>query len=160
MNVRSLLRSAPALLVLMSALASPVAAQDSTSKPLAKIRAAWLEDLRTKQLDPILKLYAPDAAFLQPTGDRITGSAALRALFQNIFATFNSDLTLHSEKLEVSGDLAYDSGDFEENLTIISTAAKIASKGGYILIYKHQPNGDWRIVQQVFTGTPPDQHSK
>jgi ketosteroid isomerase-like protein len=71
-------------------------------------------DLRSKKLEPILKFYAADAVFLQPSGERITGSAALRTLFQNVMATFDSDLTLHNQNLETSGDLAYDSGDYQE----------------------------------------------
>jgi ketosteroid isomerase-like protein len=154
-------RAAAALLALAAILAtvfSPTvtaAPQASTLETLAKLRDAWIQDLRTKQLEPILKFYAPDAVFLQPNGDRITGSAALRTLFQTIMANFNSDLTLHSQNLETSGDLAYDSGDFQETLTVIATGAKISSKGSYIIIYKRQPNGRWQIVQQVWTGTPP-----
>jgi ketosteroid isomerase-like protein len=139
----------------MVSLTAAAAPQNATLVALAKIREAWDQDLRTKQLEPILKFYAPDAVFLQPTGDRITGSAALRTLFVNIMATFNSDLTLHSQNLEASGDLAYDSGDFQESLTVVATGAKITSKGSYVLIFKRQPNGSWLIVQQVFTGTPP-----
>jgi len=131
------------------------APQASTIVTLANIREAWVRDLRTKQLEPILKFYAPDAVFLQPTGERITGSAALHSMFQNIMATFHSDLTLHSESLETSGKLAYDSGDFEETLTVIATGAKITAKGSYIIIFKRQPNGSWQIVQHVWTGTPP-----
>jgi ketosteroid isomerase-like protein len=122
---------------------------------LAAIREAWVQDLRTKQLEPILAFYAPDAAFLQPTGERITGAAALRSLFQTIMATFNSDLTLNSKNLETSGDLAYDSGDFEETLTNIASGAKIRSKGSYVIIYKRQSNRSWQIVQHVWTGIPP-----
>ena len=137
--------------------ASPAASapEASTLVTLAKIREAWVLDLRTKQLEPILKFYASNAVFLQPTGERITGSAALRTLFQTIMATFNSDLTLHSQNLETSGDLAYDSGDFQETLTTIATGAKITTKGSYIIIYKRQPNGSWQIVQHVWTGAPP-----
>lgn len=131
------------------------ASQDHTLANLAKIREGWVQDLHAKQLEPILKFYAPDAAFLQPNGDRIVGSAALRSLFQNIMASFTSDLTLHSRNLEASGDLAYDSGDFEESLTNLATGAKIASKGSYVVIYKRQPDGNWKIVQHVWTGTPP-----
>jgi ketosteroid isomerase-like protein len=154
-------RAATALLAFATILASvfpptvTAAPQASTLETLAKLREAWVHDLRTKQLEPILKFYAPDAAFLQPNGERITGSAALRTLFQTIMATFNSDLTLHSQNLETSGDLAFDSGDFQETLTIIATGAKITSKGSYIIIYKRQPNGSWQIVQHVWTGTPP-----
>jgi len=131
------------------------APQDSTIAGITKIREAWVQDLRTKQLEPILKFYASDAVFLQPNGDRITGSAALRTLFQNIMATFNSDLTLHSQNLETAGDLAYDSGDFQETLTTIATGAKINSKGSYIMIFKRQANGSWQIIQHAWMGTPP-----
>jgi ketosteroid isomerase-like protein len=129
--------------------------QASTLADVAKTREAWVQDLHTKQLEPILKFYAPDAVFLQPAGERISGAAALRSLFQNIMATFDSGLALHSRNLEASGDLAYDSGDFEETLTTIATGAKISAKGSYIIIFKRQTNGSWQIVQQVFTGTPP-----
>jgi ketosteroid isomerase-like protein len=94
-----------------------------------------VQDLRSKQLEPILKFYAPDAVFLQPVGERLTGSAALRTLFQTIMSTFNSDLILHSQNLETSGDLAYDSGDF--------------------IIFRPQASGSWQIVQQAWTGTAP-----
>lgn len=134
---------------------SAAAAQDSTRLTLGKMREDWVQDLRTKKLEPILKCYAPDAVFLQPNGDRLTGPATLRSFFQMIMSTFNSDLTLHSENLDVSGDLAYDSGSFEESLTTIATGARITSKGSYIIIYKRQANGNWEIVQHVWTGTPP-----
>ncbi len=135
-----------------TAVAAP---QPTTLETLAKLREAWVQDLRTKQLEPILKFYAADAVFLQPSGERIAGSAALRSLFQNIMTAFNSDLTLRSQNLETSGDLAYDSGDFQESLTNIATGAKIISKGSYIIIYKRKPNGSWQIVQHAWTGTPP-----
>jgi ketosteroid isomerase-like protein len=143
---------APTFFRTANATASP---QSSTLETLAKLRETWVQDLHTKQLEPILKFYASDAAFLQPDGERITGSAALRTLFQTIMASFNSDLTLHSQNLEASGDLAYDSGDFQETLTNIATGAKIDSKGSYVIIYKRQANGAWQIVQHVWTGTPP-----
>jgi ketosteroid isomerase-like protein len=152
-------RAAIAFLAFSAILApafSPTAApQASTIVTLAKIREAWVQDLRSKQLEPILKFYAPDAVFLQPTGERITGSAALRTLFQTIMATFNSDLSLHSQNLETSGDLAYDSGDFQETLTTIATGAKITAKGSYVIIFKREPDRSWQIVQHVWTGTPP-----
>lgn len=129
--------------------------QAKTLATLAGIREAWVRDLHDKQLEPILKFYAPDAAFLQPNGERVTGAAALRNLFHSIMATFDSNLTLHSLRLETSGDLAYDSGEFVEALTNIATGAKISSKGSYIVIYKRQAGGPWQIVQHVWTGTPP-----
>jgi ketosteroid isomerase-like protein len=151
----SVIKSLAFATILALFFSSSAIAQTSTLSTLAKMRETWIQDLRTKQLEPILKFYAPDAVFLQPTGERITGSAAIRTLFQTIMAAFNSDLTLHSQNLEASGDLAYDSGDFRETLTNTATGAKIASNGSYLIIFKRQPDGNWQIVQQVFTGIPP-----
>lgn len=153
--------TAAGLLVLTVALGAKFSApakastDPSTIGTLTKIRESWVQDLRTKQLESILKFYAPDAVFLQPNGDRLTGTAALHSLFQTIMATFNSDLALHSQNLEASGDLAYDSGDFEETLTNVATGARIASKGSYVIIFKRQPNGSWLIIQHAWTGIPP-----
>ncbi|MGB9245824.1 MAG: DUF4440 domain-containing protein [Terriglobales bacterium] len=150
------------LLFVVAAILAPIFPSNAQTVPqattiatLAEIREAWVQDLHDKQLEPILKFYAPDAAFLQPSGERITGASALRNLFQNIMATFDSSLTLRSLKLETSGDLAYDSGEFVEALTNIATGAKISSKGSYIIIYKRQAGGTWQIVQHAWTGTPP-----
>jgi len=155
------------LFVVLAAILTPIFLSHAQTVPegktlaaLAGIRDSWVRDLHDKQLEPILKFYASDAAFLQPSGERITGATALRNLFQNIMAAFDSDLTLRSLKLETSGDLAYDSGEFVETLTNISTTnistgAKISSKGSYIIIYKREAGGAWQIVQHVWTGTPP-----
>jgi ketosteroid isomerase-like protein len=152
-------RSAIALLALATILApkfSPAATatpQASTLVNIVRIRDAWVQDLRDKQLEPILKFYSPDAAFLN--GERTSGPAALRTLFQNVMATFNSDLTLHSQNTETSGELAYDSGDFQETLTTIATGARTNYKGNYLIIFKRQPAGPWLIVQHVWTLAQP-----
>jgi hypothetical protein len=99
MNIASPRRAALAFLavaILASIFPATAASQSSTLVTLAKIREAWVQNLGTKELEPILKSYAPDAVFLQPSGERISGSAALRTLFQSIMATFDSDLTLPS----------------------------------------------------------------
>lgn len=137
---------------------SCIQSSESNSKTLemlANIRDSWTQDFTRKKLEPLLKLYAKDAVFLQPTGERISGTVALRHLFQTIMATFNSDITLHSQIVETSGDLAYDSGDFRESLVTIATGAKITSTGSYVILFERQSNGTWQIVQHVWTGIPP-----
>lgn len=131
------------------------AAKSSTAATVSKIRETWVQDLRAKRIDDILSLYASDAVFLQPSGERVAGAPALRTLFKTVMATFDSDLTLHSQNVEASGNLAFESGDFRETLTTIATGAKITTTGSYLIIYKRQQDGRWLIIQQVFTGTLP-----
>jgi uncharacterized protein (TIGR02246 family) len=131
--------------------ASPPVADD-----IAKIRSEWAKDLHSKQLEQILALYASDAVFLQPSGERITGRPAIRDLCKKIMATFTSDITLHSIATEHSGDLAYDSGDYRESLVKLSDGTKNEAQGNYLMVFKRQSDGNWLIVEQMWSlVTPP-----
>jgi len=134
--------------------------QNSTanSDEIGKLRAEWVKDLRTKQLDQIAMLYAENAFFVQPTGERITGRPAIRELCKNIMATFTSDITLRPITNERSEQFAYESGDFSETLTNVSDGKKQQASGAYVMTYKRQGNGAWLIAEQVWVGTPPESH--
>jgi len=145
-------------LLLMSAavlFAAPTSKPDAASEAIAKVRAEWAQDLHEKQFDKIVQLYAPDAAFLLPSGDRIVGRQAIRDLMKNIMSIFTSEITLNSMVVEHSGTLAYDSGTFSETLVKVSDGSKTESKGSYLMVLKRQADGNWLIAQQVWTGTEP-----
>jgi ketosteroid isomerase-like protein len=99
-----------------------------------------------------LQLYAPDAAFIQPDGARVKGSAAIRRLYEKVTSTFDSNLNFLSERVEISGDLAYDSGTYTETLVTRTTHKSILSKGSYLTIYRRGKDGNWKIVEQMWAG--------
>ncbi|HXN63801.1 MAG TPA: nuclear transport factor 2 family protein [Candidatus Acidoferrales bacterium] len=127
------------------------------AKEIANTRSAWIQALRAKQLDTFTKLYAPDAVFMQPTGERLAGQAALHALFKKTMDSVTSNPGLKSLFEEDSGDLAYDSGTYTEMLTPTSGAAPYQTAGSYLTIYrrlKTSTGNRWIIAQQVWTATP------
>jgi len=75
MNIASSRRTALAFLafatILLPFFPLLAASQSPTLATLAKIREHWLQDLHTKQLEPILKFYAPDAVFLHPPANEL-----------------------------------------------------------------------------------------
>jgi uncharacterized protein (TIGR02246 family) len=121
------------------------------SPEIAKLRAEWVKDLHTKQLDQIAMLYADDAEFLLATGTRVSGRPAIRELCKNIMATMTSDITLHTATSEQSGTVAYDSGDYSETLTSVADGKVTPYKGTYVMIFRRQANGNWVIAEQVWT---------
>jgi ketosteroid isomerase-like protein len=54
------------------------------------------------------------------------------------------------------GDLAFSQGIYTSRHTNSATGAAETSKGYYILIYKKQPDGSWKIVQDVSSPLPDD----
>jgi uncharacterized protein (TIGR02246 family) len=129
-----------------------VAAHDETSK----IPAQWAKLLQSKQIDQLAALYTADAVFLKPSGERITGRPAIRDLCKKIMDSFSSDFTFRSMTSDVSGNIAYDSGEYKESLVKISDKTKADVQGNYLMIFKRQPDGTWLIAQQMWTlVTPP-----
>lgn len=139
------------IVVLSAGFLGFAAKPDRDTDAIAKIRTEWAANLHAKQLDRIMGLYAADAIFLQPNGERITGQPAIRELTQRVMAKFTSDITLHSVLCEHSGNLAYDSGDFSENLTVAADGSVIHGQGSYLMIFKRQKDGRWLIAEQVWT---------
>ena len=121
---------------------------------LSQVCGQWAEYWRQKQLDNVVALYAPDAVFLTGTGDRISGRNAIRALFKTAMQGHTSDLTPRSLITEISGNLAYDSGDYLETIIPASGVAKTELKGNYVIVFKRQRNGKWLIIEHVWTDKP------
>ena len=106
------------------------------------------------QFGAAVGFYASDAAFLQPNDDRIEGIEAIRELYQKVVSTFDTNLVMRSHNLEVSGGLAYDSGEYEETLTNRATGQKQHFRGQYLMIFWLNRNGHWKIIQHAWTVAP------
>jgi uncharacterized protein (TIGR02246 family) len=141
-------------LPLVSSAASPTVGAKDTSAIL-HARDEWVKALHGKQLDAFTMLYTPDAMFLTPDGNRSNGRDAIRELTRKAMESFTSNITLLSMAEELSGDLAYDSGDYRETL-VMADGKSVESHGTYLTIYRRQHDGKWLITQQVWTGAMPE----
>ncbi len=146
------------LLLLLLAFQVPGAAKPAPATdqdPFAALRDQWAKDLKGKFIDDSLAQYAPDADFISDVG-RTHGMAALRQLFTTITKTLDSDMTFHSERIEISGELAYDSGTYKETLLNRATGKTQLMTGDYLTVYRRTKlangNAIWLIVEQVWTG--------
>jgi uncharacterized protein (TIGR02246 family) len=124
----------------------------SDSRWVAQVSERWAKEWSAKNLEGVVGLYADDAVFLPSTGSRVAGKAAIRALFDQALATNTPDLHVKSRSSEQSGNLAYDSGEYDE--TIESAGAKRSSHGSYLVVLRRGDKGDWLIVAHMWTDTP------
>jgi uncharacterized protein (TIGR02246 family) len=126
--------------------------QVAAADPFEKLRQEWARDLHEKRLEASTALYSPDAVFIQPDGARVKGSAAIRRLYEKVTSTFDSNLNFSSERVKISGDLAYDSGTYTETLLTRATHKSMLSKGSYLTIYRRGKDGNWKIAEQMWAG--------
>jgi len=111
----------------------------------------WTQDMQTKNLDDVLSLYTLDAVFIDPNGNQFTTPGALRKLYVQIFATYDSDLTRGKGTISIQGNpqvpgaIAVEAADFTENLRARATNTTAHLCGGYRFTYILQKDGHWLI---------------
>ena len=152
-NVNSIL----ALIFCFSGFTDAIAASSNSSEAtgrIAEARDSWLAAFKSKDVGAAVGFYASDAAFLQPSGDRVEGIEAIRELYRKVVSTFDTNLVMRSRNLEVSAGLAYDSGEYEETLTNRATGQKQHFRGQYLMIFRLSSNGHWKIIQHAWTVAP------
>jgi ketosteroid isomerase-like protein len=98
--------------------------------------------------------YAEDAHFLPPNLPALVGRPAIQQALEGLIAAGLNQLILRTDKIEVSGDLTYAIGRYQ--LTIKpASGAEIPDEGKYLLVYRRQPDGQWRAVADMFNSDLP-----
>lgn len=115
---------------------------------ISKVAHQWAREWDAKHLEALIDLYADDAVFMTATGTRATGQQAIRELFKQALTGSGSQLKIFSRETEAAGNLAYDSGEYNE--TSIANGVTKSGKGNYLIVLRRERN-DWRIVQHMWT---------
>lgn len=126
-------------------------AQSNPSTSINALRNYWKIFLRDKQLDKAMSLYTDDAVFFSPESPAAKGKPAIRKLFTQVMKTYNSNIEFQNYHTVLYGSMAYENGDYTETLVNNSTKQKLNLKGCYLMILKRHANGQWQIVQQMWT---------
>jgi uncharacterized protein (TIGR02246 family) len=149
------MKSCLSLLIFCAAL-SVSAVMPAQATPVVDVSQQWAGYWNAKNLDATLTLYAPEPVFLPASGERWEGMAAIRKNFAKALKKFDPRLSLRSLKSETSGNLAYDSGTFDEVLAPAKGGKAIRAKGNYLFVFlRKDRRSDWKILEQVWAEFDP-----
>jgi uncharacterized protein (TIGR02246 family) len=126
----------------------PALAQDS-------LAAQWAALWSAKKLDAVMRLYVADPIFLPSVGARWQGREELRKNFKGLLAHYNPQISLLKVSGEASGDLAFETGAYDETITPVDGGKPIAARGGYLFVYRRGADGVWNILEQSWTSEEP-----
>jgi ketosteroid isomerase-like protein len=90
--------------------------------------------------------YVEDAQLLPPNAPVVTGKKAIREFWAAFLATGLSDVSLETGAVSASGDLAWGVGKYGY------TASGVRQTGKYLVVYRRQPNGNYKAVADMFSG--------
>ena len=103
----------------------------------------------------LLPYYTDDAMFMFPNAPAMRGradiEAGLKAMMEG--ATF-TDMKLTIEDVMLAGDIAVETGSMEMTITPKGGKA-MADKGKFIVVWKRQADGSWKIVRDISNSNLP-----
>lgn len=122
---------------------------------VADISEEWAGYWNAKNLDGMMNLYAPSPAFLPTIGKAWNGKPAMRKNFAGLLKNFDPHISLNSASSATSGNLAYDTGTYDETIDRVKGGAPIVAKGSYLFLFQRTKRGEWQILEQTFTEDAP-----
>jgi len=140
--------------------APPPEPPDTRAADESAIRAAvaeWAKAAEAKDAEKFLSFYAPNGSLMPPGMSTATGTTALREAVTGLMAMPGLDkLTFGTTAVEVarSGDLAYETGTYEETVTDPKTKKTTTAKGKYVCVWKKQADGSWKVLADIFNADP------
>jgi ketosteroid isomerase-like protein len=119
----------------------------------------YADDMRAKNIEDILSLYTPDATFTDPDGKTFSTPDGLRQLYEQAFATYDSDVTFTVKDLNVKyadslASSAVEADSYEEVLRTRATKTIQQVCGDCIFTWERQSDGQWLIASQRWTSKP------
>jgi len=140
--------------------APPAPAPDTRAQDEQAIRdteRAWVKAFATKEPAKAEAFYADDADSMLPDTPLMAGKQAILAGMKPELGDPNFSLVFSPTKVEIarSGDIAYSKGWFKYTTTDPKTKQRVGQSGNYVEVYKKQPDGTWKVQEDIATEETP-----
>jgi ketosteroid isomerase-like protein len=106
--------------------------------------------------DTISRMYTEDAELLIPEAPTVSGREAIAQVWESIVGSGGNTVRVNTGEVQESGDWAYEVGTFKAS----APDGKVLNAGKYIVIWKRESTGEWKIHRDIFNwDIPPAQAS-
>jgi uncharacterized protein (TIGR02246 family) len=134
-------------------------APDTRATDEAAIRAAdtaWAKASESHQVDAVLAAYEDNAISFGANSKPSKGKEAIRRAITEAYSTPGFSMTWTPIQVDVarSGEIGYSRGRYQ----MFMKGAKgedIADQGTYLAIWRRQPDGTWRVAEDIATSEVP-----
>ena len=127
-------------LLIFSACASTMTSPSNDAQTyIQSVNPRFISAFNSSDWNTVGSYYADDAVMLMPNADAMRGNAAIRQSFSSMNG-MNAKLTLSTDRVVQSGDIAYETGTYTMSM------AAGNDRGKYLTVWRRQADGTWKIV--------------
>ena len=118
--------------------------------------AAWEKGYADKDINVLAGEYADDAALVSPGEPVATTDVDRRKSLGALITDPNFKLSFATDRVTVAsaGDLATSRGHYTLTMTDKATGKPVTSSGTYLTVYKKQPDGVFKAVEDAIIPGP------
>ena len=129
----------------------------SDAQAIRDSEAAAVKDWQAKDADKITSHFAPDATLLVTDVPAMKGADAIKNGVGTMLKDPHLSLTFSPSVVVVAkdGDMAYTQGYYVMTYSEPKTGATLIEKGKYVTVHQKQPDGSWKIVEDIENADAP-----
>ncbi len=154
--MKKLFPIAATLLVLATSGCAPSVDVEAERSALRMLEEEALRIAQAQDAERWAELYADDTTVFPPNAPVVHGKQAVREMFSELFSApgFAIDFPVTEVEVARAGDLGYVVGTYE--ITVDDAEGNPATdRGKWIVIWKKQPDGNWRVVEDIWNSDLP-----
>jgi len=110
--------------------------------------------LNANAIDTILDLYGSEPVFMPQHAPALVGRGAVRAGYEQVFATIKLDVRFEIHEVEEAGDYAWARTSSAGRTKILAAGVQVAEGNNELFIFRRE-NGAWKIHRYLFATTQP-----
>ncbi|MGQ0701533.1 MAG: YybH family protein [Gemmatimonadales bacterium] len=129
----------------------PISEEDKTT--IRNQTAAFATAVNAKDWATAASMYVDDAVFMPANGETVTGRNDIQT-WMAAYPPF-SNFVANSVEIDGVGDLAYNRGTFELDVTPPGATAPMHDKGKFLEVLRRQPDGSWKVIRDIFNSDLP-----
>jgi uncharacterized protein (TIGR02246 family) len=123
---------------------------------IGKIRAAYQTAASAQDAAGIAKLYAPDGVEMPPNAPAAKGRAAIEAFHKAMAKEWMMHgMTLTPTETRVTGDRAYETGAYKQQLMSQKTGSMVDDTGKFVVLLKKDASGAWWVTHAIYNSDVP-----
>ena len=141
--------------------AAPAAATVAASDPAAfrafadSAKARYVDAALKGDVDALGRDFADDAVVFPPNAKALRGRAEIRKADSTTHSAVKmTAFKLSMDDVIVSGDYAIETGTYDQTVQP-KTGKAIHDVGKYIVVFKKQSDGSWKIIRDIYNSDLP-----
>lgn len=121
---------------------------------IESILRSYESALNSNAVDTILDLYGSEPVFMPQHAPALVGRAAVRAGYEQVFATIKLDVHFEIHEVEEAGDTAWARTSSSGHTKILAAGVEVTEGNNELFIFRRE-NGAWKIHRYLFATNQP-----